>query len=311
MSFIQKMDYNQKSPIQISTKTKKKRDVITSLIPYIFISPFFILFIIFMVYPLIYSLILSFSEWKAGIITFVGIENYQKLFTDPLFWKAIGTTAVILVVQVPIMLILATVLAVVLNSKSLKFRGGFRLAFFLPVLIDLVTYSLVFSLIFNESYGMVNQFLGLFGVEPIKWFSDEFWAQLLIIIALTWRWTGYNAVIILSGLQNIPKDLYESASIDGASKVIQFFKITFPMLKPVLLFCCVLSTIGTLQLFAEPFVLTDGGPRHATTTIILYLYDKAFSSFDFGLASAGAYVLTTIIGVLSYLQIRVSKGGEI
>jgi lactose/L-arabinose transport system permease protein len=310
MPFVQKTNYGQEPSLQIRSK-KDIKDFFVNLIPYIFISPFFILFVIFMLYPLIYSLVLSFSEWRAGTVTFVGLENYKKLFVDPLFWKSLGITGLILVVQVPLMLILATIVATVLNSNSLKFKGVFRLAFFLPVLIDLVTYSLVFSLIFNENYGMINQFLGLFKIEPIKWISDEFWAKLLIIIALTWRWTGYNAVIILSGLQNIPKDLYESASIDGAGKITQFFKITMPMLRPVLLFCCILSTIGTLQLFAEPFVLTDGGPRHETTTIILYLYDKAFSSFDFGLASAGAYVLTTIIGILSYLQIRLSKGGEV
>ncbi|WP_228441408.1 carbohydrate ABC transporter permease [Novibacillus thermophilus] len=279
--------------------------------PYVFISPFFILFTVFMLYPMLYSLVLSFSEWRAGVSTFVGLDNYRKLLTDPLFWKALATTCLILSVQVPVMLMLATVVAAVLNTNHLKFKGVFRLAFFMPVLIDLVTYALVFSLIFNESYGMINQLTALLGLEPIPWFSDGFWAKALIIVALTWRWTGYNSVIILSGLQNVPNDLYESASIDGAGKVTSFFKITIPMLKPVLLFCAVLSTIGTLQLFAEPFVLTGGGPRHETTTVILYLYDKAFGTFDFGLASAGAYVVTTMIAMLSYLQIRMSRGGEI
>ncbi|WP_121609830.1 carbohydrate ABC transporter permease [Mesobacillus foraminis] len=289
----------------------KKKFSLLNLSPYIFIAPYFLLFIVFMLYPLIYSFVLSFGNWRAGVTTFVGLENYRMLLTDPMFWKSLGTTGIILVVQVPVMLILATVIATVINSESLKFKGLIRLGFFLPALIDLVTYALVFSLLFNETYGMINQGLKAVGLDGIPWFSDGTWAKILIIIAVTWRWTGYNSIIILSGLQSVPKDLYESASIDGANRITSFFKITVPMLKPVLLFCAILSTIGTLQLFAEPFVLTGGGPRDETMTVIHYLYSKAFGSFDFGLASAGAYVVTTIIAILSYFQIRLSKGGEI
>ncbi|KHF39580.1 lactose ABC transporter permease [Halalkalibacter okhensis] len=289
---------------------KKKRSVF-NVSPYLFVAPFFLVFAIFMLYPVVYSFILSFSTWRAGEMTFVGLENYKRLFSDALFWKSLGTTGLILIVQVPIMLVLATIVASTLNSDKLKAKGLFRLGFFLPALIDLVTYALVFSLIFNEGYGLINQALGLMGLGPIQWFSDGMWAKILIIIAVTWRWTGYNAIILLSGLQTIPKELYESASIDGAGKVKSFFMITVPLLKPVLLFCGILSTIGTLQLFAEPFVLTGGGPRNETSTVILYLYDKAFGSFNFGLASAGAYVVTTIIAVLSYFQVKASKGGEV
>lgn len=298
--------------VNYSKKPKnKKKNKLLNMSPYFFIAPYFLLFAVFMLYPLIYSFVLSFSEWRAGVMTFVGLENYKMLLTDPLFWKSLSTTVLILIIQVPLMLILATFIATVINSELLRFKGIIRLAFFLPALIDLVTYSLVFSLMFNESYGMVNQALNALGLDSIKWFSDGTWAKILIIIALTWRWTGYNAIIILSGLQSISKDLYESASIDGASRITCFFRITIPMLKPVILFCAILSTIGTLQLFAEPFVLTGGGPRNETNTVILYLYDKAFGSFDFGLASAGAYVITTIIAVLSFFQIKLSKGGEI
>ncbi|PPA69944.1 sugar ABC transporter permease [Jeotgalibacillus proteolyticus] len=264
-----------------------------------------------MLYPVIYSLVLSFSEWRAGETTFVGLANYRQLFGDSIFWQSLRTTGLILIVQVPVMLVLATAMASVLNSDMLKARGLFRLGFFLPALIDLVTYALVFSLIFNEGYGLINQGLSLLGIGAVPWFSDGTWAKILIIIAVTWRWTGYNAIIILSGLQTIPKELYESASIDGAGTLTSFFKITIPLLKPVLLFCGILSTIGTLQLFAEPFVLTSGGPRGETNTVILYIYEKAFSSFNFGLASAGAYVVTTIIAILAYFQIRLSRGGEV
>lgn len=279
--------------------------------PYLFILPFFLLFLAFILYPLIYSFVLSFSKWKAGNMEFVGLDNYLHLFTDPLFGKALLNTGIILLVQVPVMLILATCIAALLNSERLKFRGLLQVAFFLPAIIDLVTYSLVFSMFFNESSGMVNQLLQWLGLDPVAWRTDGFWAKILIICALTWRWTGYNSVIILSGLQMIPKELYEAASIDGAGRVRSFFAITVPQLKPVLLFCMILSTIGTLQIFTEPYVLTSGGPNNETLSAIQYLYQAAFKTFNFGLASAGAYIIMTIIAVLSYIQLRLSKGGEI
>jgi len=279
--------------------------------PYLFIAPFFMLFIVFFLYPIFYSLVLSFSKWTSGGLEFVGIQNYLYLLTDPVFWKSLVNTGQILVIQVPIMLLLACIVAVLINSKHTKYKALFRLGFFVPVIIDLVTYSLVFSLMFNERYGIINQFLTSIGIEGIPWFSNGIWAKVMIAIAMTWRWTGYNSIIILSGLQSIPGTIYEAATIDGANKIDTFFKITIPMLKPVLLFCMILSTIGTLQLFTEPYMLTKGGPNNETLTAIYYIYDRAFGSFKFGLASAGAYIVTTIIGILSYIQLKVSDGGEI
>lgn len=244
-------------------------------------------------------------------MTFVGLQNYKQLFADALFWKSLKNTSIYLVIQVPIMLLLATVIAVMINSEKTRFKYLFRLGFFLPALIDLVTYSVVFAIIFNESNGLLNQLLGFVGIDAVPWKTNGFWAKVMIIIVITWRWTGYNSVIILSGLQYIPNDMYESASLDGAGRVRMFTSITLPMLKPILLFCMILSTIGTLQLFAEPLLLTGGGPSNETTSVMLYLYNTAFSSFDFGLASAGAYVVTTIIALFSYLQIRLTRGGEI
>lgn len=292
-----------------SPKKSKLRE--SSIAPYLFISPFFVLFALFFLYPLIYSLVLSFSRFRNGQMEFVGLDNYTFLFSDLLFWKSLSNTGLILLIQVPIMLFLAIFVAVLLNSDLLKYRGLFRLAFFLPALIDLVTYSLVFSLIFNERSGLINQALEAMGVGPLAWSSDGFWAKVMIVCAITWRWTGYNSIILLSGLQMISKELYEAASIDGAGKIVTFFRITIPQLKPVLLFCMIMSTIGTLQLFTEPYVLTQGGPNNETMTAIYYLYQTGFQSFNFGLASAGAYIITFIIALLSYLQIRLSNRGEI
>jgi lactose/L-arabinose transport system permease protein len=292
----------------------KKRDSRlggSALVPYVFVAPFFVLFAAFILYPVLYSLALSFSEWSAGGMTFVGLDNYRRLVTDDLFIKSLVNTALILFVQVPIMISLATVIAAVVDSELLRYKTFFRLAFFLPVMIDLVTYSVIFSLIFSERYGLVNQALSAIGLGPVEWRSDAFWARVLIIVAITWRWTGYNSVIILSGLQNVPKELHDAASVDGAGRLTRFFRITVPLLRPVILFCAVLSTIGTLQLFTEPYILTSGGPNNATLTGFYYLYETAFGSFDFGLAAAGTYVIATIIAVMSYAQIRLTRWGEV
>jgi lactose/L-arabinose transport system permease protein len=277
------------------------------------VVPFFVLFAGFILYPVLYSAALSFGQFSGGSIAFTGLDNYRRLFGDGLFLKSLLNTGLILVVQVPIMISLAAVIASVIDSDFLgrRRKAAFRLAFFLPVAIDLVTYSVVFSLIFSEQYGVINQLLQLVGLGAVEWRSDPFWARVLIVIALTWRWTGYNAVILLSGLQNIPKDLYDAASVDGAGSVTRFFRITVPLLRPVILFCTVLGTIGTLQLFTEPFILTGGGPNNATLTSFYYIYDTGFARFDFGLAAAGTYVLATIVAVISYAQIRLARWGEV
>jgi lactose/L-arabinose transport system permease protein len=281
--------------------------------PYAFVAPFFLLFASFVLYPILYSAALSFGQFSGGRIIFTGLDNYKRLFADGLFLKSLLNTGLILVVQVPIMIGLATVTASVIDSDFLgrRRKAFFRLAFFLPVAIDLVTYSVVFSLLFSEQYGIVNQALGLIGLDGIPWRSDPFWARVLIILAMTWRWTGYNTVILLSGLQNIPKDLYDAASVDGAGSMVRFLRITVPLLRPVILFCTVLATIGTLQLFTEPYILTNGGPANATLTTFFYIYDTGFARFDFGLAAAGTYVLSAIVAIMSYAQLRLARWGEV
>ncbi|RNA68513.1 carbohydrate ABC transporter permease [Alteribacter keqinensis] len=289
-----------------SVKPKKKRKFITpKTAPYIFIAPAVLLFVIFTLYPVISSLILSFQRTTGGVTEFAGLANYIRLFNDPLFYKALSNTFIILIIQVPIMLTLAVILAVFMNSALLKMRGFFRVAFFMPAITALVAYAIIFMILLDENYGIVNYMLNLLGFDSIAWLNDPFWAKVSLIIAVTWRWTGYNMVIFLAGLQNISSSLYEAASIDGAGKIRQFFSITLPQLKPIFLFTFVLSTIGTLQLFDEPFILTGGGPNNSTLTISLYLYMNGFRYFDFNYASAIAYVLVIIIAILSWLQMKV------
>jgi lactose/L-arabinose transport system permease protein len=214
------------------------------------------------------------------------------------------------VIQVPVMIALATVLAVLLNSPILKARGLFRFAFFAPVVVGEVAYAAMFRLLFNE-FGIINKLLVATGLASIPWLSDPNAAMAVIIIALTWRWAGYNAIIILAGLQSIPEDVYEAATLDGVSKVRQFFYITLPLLKPVIILCVVISVIGTMQLFSEPFLITNrGGPGQATETLGLFLYRQGFGAFNFGYASAVAYTITALAIAISLLNLWLGKERE-
>jgi lactose/L-arabinose transport system permease protein len=275
--------------------------------PFIFVGPFLIFFIIFMAYPILYSLVLSFCKYRAGHIAFVGLKNYAYLLTEKLFYQSLGNTFVILIIQVPIMTVLALVLGNLLNSALIKLKGAFRMFTFMPVLIDSVSYSIVFMLLFSENGGFINSMISTLGGSPQKWFSSGPLAVLLIILALTWRWTGYNSLIMLAGLQNISPDLYEAASIDGANSFVKFWKITIPQLKPVIIFSIFNSMNGTLQLFTEPQLLTQGGPANATLTTVLYLYQVGFKNFNFGVASAGSYILAVIIAIFTLIQLRVTR----
>ena len=282
--------------------------------PYAFIAPFFIIFGIFMIYTIIYSFLLSFSEYSDGHMSFVGLQNFKDLFADKDFSIALVNVFIFLIVQVPVMLVLATFIATMLNSKLLKWKSLFRMGVFLPVLIDLVTYAIVFTLIYNNDSGILNYLLKLLKLPAVNWLSDPLWAKVAVIISITWRWTGYNAIIILAGLQAVDHSIIESAVVDGAGPSTVFFKIIMPMLKPVLLFCAVMSTNGTIQLFTEPFILFPpygSGPANSTQTVITYLYQNGFQGFKFGLASAGAYVIAGIIILLSLIQMKFTKGGEI
>ncbi|MBC1331807.1 carbohydrate ABC transporter permease [Listeria booriae] len=271
--------------------------------PYVFILPSVLLFVVFILYPIISSFVLSFQTSNGGETSFAGLANYERLLHDEIFWKALKNTFIIFIFQVPIMLFLGLVLATVLNNKLLKWKGFFRVGFYLPAVTSLVAYSLLFSIMLQDS-GLINNLLSYIGLGPIPWLSSASWSKVSIILAMIWRWTGYNMVIYLAALQNIPEDTYEAADMDGAGKIRQFFSITIPQLKPVILFTAILSTIGTLQLFDEPFNLTKGGPADSTMTLGLYIYQNGFKYFDFSYASAVAYVVVIIVAVLSFLQFK-------
>ncbi|MFJ3928445.1 carbohydrate ABC transporter permease [Streptomyces sp. NPDC090022] len=272
--------------------------------PYLFVLPALLLFAAFKGYPIVQSFRISLHTTAGGTERFAGTGNYTRLLGDPLFWTALENTAVILAVQVPIMLALATGLAVALDSTLLRGRAVFRLGFFLPMVTGLVAYGIMFSVLLNKDYGLVNWLLGLAGLDAVPWLTDPLWAKVSLGLALTWHYTGYNAVILLARLQSVPAELYDAAAVDGAGAWTSFRHVTLPGLRPALLLTAVLSTIGTLQVFDEPYVLTGGGPDNATLTIGVYLYQNAFKYFDFGYASAIAYALAVLIGLLGVIQFR-------
>lgn len=285
-----------------AVRRRPPRRARTLLVPLAFLAPVIVLFVGFKAYPVLYALYLSFTTNEGGRQTFVGLDNYIRLASDPLFFTALRNTLQILVVQVPIMLAVAMLLAVVFNSRLLKGRALLRVSYFVPVVMGLVAYGILFSALLNYDNGFVNYLLTSVGLPRIAWLADPLWAKVSIVLALTWHYIGTNAVIYLAQLQSIPQELYEAAAVDGANRRRQFWHITLPGLRPAIVLTVVLSTIGTLQLFDEPYVLTNGGPNNATLTIGLYLYQNAFQYFDFGYASAIGYALTLIVVVIAVLQ---------
>lgn len=268
-----------------------------------------LLIALFYFYPMFRSFLLSLNSGAGVNLEFVGLSNYKRLMNDPVFKKAFTNTIVFLIFQVPIMIVLAMFFSVVLNQKRLKMRGIFRTLVFLPSVTSLVAYSLVFKYLFANN-GVINQFLMSINLidNPIIWLSHPIWAKVVIIIAITWRWTGYNMIFFLSALQNIDPQVYEAADIDGANPIQKFFKITVPLLKPVILFTSITSTIGTLQLFDEPMNITQGGPGDATITVSQYIYNLSFKyTPDFGYASAVSFVIAVVIIVLSLVQLKVGN----
>lgn len=285
----------------------KKPLINRKTIPYVLIFPIVIIFAVFMVYPILRSLYLSFFELVSGSYEFVGFSNYTTLFKDEVFWKSLGNTVIYLIVQVPVMIAGALLIAVAIEQKFLKGKAFFRTTIFLPSVTALVAYALVFKVLLNGDHGLINYVIELCGGKGINWFYEEWPARFAVIISITWRWLGYNMIILLAGIQSIPNELMEAADIDGASFWDKLFHITIPMVKPIILFCTITSTIGTLQLFDEPLILTEGGPNNATITMGQYLYNNGFRYLKFGYASAIGYVMTVIIGLLSLFQLKATK----
>ena len=293
-------------------KNKKKGMSITGkqrAAGWIYLAPATILIFIMSFWPIIQAVITSFKTGSSANMQWANpfAYNYTRMFQDAVFKRSIGNTFLYLIIEVPIMLVLAILLAQLLNNKHLKFKGLFRTCVFLPCATSLVSYALIFKSLF-ATQGLINTILVKLGIleNNFNFLGTGWSAKIIIIVALIWRWTGYNMVFFLSGLQNIEYSVYEAAKIDGASAIQTFFKITVPLLKPTILLTAIMSTNGTLQLFDESVNLTDGGPANASISMSHYIYNLCFKYVpNFGYAAAMSFFILLLVAVLAFIQMRV------
>lgn len=283
----------------------------TKYSPYLFVAPFFILFGIFGAYPLIYTAWVSLHDWNLiGDHHWVGLANYRELMGDADFWNAVVNTLGIFVIATVPQMLLALGLASALN-REIRARTIFRMGVLVPNITSVAAVAIVFGQLFSRDYGLVNFVLGLVGIDPVNWQADRWSSWLAIATMVDWRWTGYNALIFLAAMQAIPKDLYEAAAIDGATRLRQFWSITVPMLRPTIVFAVIISTIGGLQLFTEPLLFgygkMQGGTLRQFQTVTMFMYENAFQRFHYGYGSAIAWMLFMLIGVICIINFLVVR----
>jgi multiple sugar transport system permease protein len=284
----------------------------TNLAPYFFISPFFILFVIFFLFPTVFALVLGFFRWRAlGTPEWFGLANYERLLRDRIFWQAVQNTIFYSGFSLFIIVPLALVEAMALNAKALRFKTLWRILYFAPIVTSTVAVAIVFRILYNRDFGVINNILISLGATPIDWLGDQMWVKWAVMGVVVWRWTGLLAVYFLAGLQSIPEELHEAAAIDGANAFQRFLNVTLPSLRPVILFVSVIVLIGSMQIFDDPQVLFGGsGPANSAQSIVQYLYTRGINELLFGYASAVGLFLFVVIFVLSLVQFRIFRGFE-
>jgi multiple sugar transport system permease protein len=283
--------------------------------PYIFISPFFILFILFFLFPTAFALVLGFFNWRGlGQPEFFELRNYERLMRDPIFWQSVQNTIFYSSFSLFIITPLALLEAMALNAKALRFKTLWRILYFAPIVTSSVAVAIVFRMLYNREFGIFNHMLIALGGTPVDWLGDPAWVKLTVMGLVTWRWTGLLAVYFLAGLQSIPEELHEAAAIDGANALQRFRYVTLPSLRPVILFVSVIVMIGSLQIFDDPQVLfgaaTPGGPANAGLSMVQYLYSRGIGDLLYGYASAVGLLLFLGIFILSLVQFRILRGFE-
>ncbi|MFA7634891.1 MAG: sugar ABC transporter permease [Bacillota bacterium] len=285
-------------------------------VAYMFLAPALILMMVFVVVPVAASFVISLTDFNIFALAdwsnarFIGVDNYIRLFQDELFWKALGNTLYFVAVGVPLAIGSALILAMLLNSPLNRAKDLFRVGYYLPSITETVAIAVVWRWVLNPRYGILKRALEIFGLQSPNWLGDPRWAMPAIIMMAVWKGLGHNALIFLAGLQSIPSTVYEAAEIDGANGWEQFRFVTLPLLAPTTFFVAIMTLIGYLQLFAEPYTLTDGGPLDATLSIVLYMYRHGFKFFNLGYASAMAYVLFALIFVATLVSMK-SRAEEV
>ena len=281
--------------------------------PYLYISPFFLLFALVGLFPLGYTFVVSLNHWDllSGPGEWVGLQNFTDELADPLFWNSMLNTLSIFVLSAVPQVTIALVLAALLDA-NLRGKTFWRMSVLLPYVVTPVAVALIFSSLFGETYGLINNLLGAIGIDPVLWKSSRLASHLAIASMINWRWTGYNALILLAAMQTVPRDLYESAALDGASAVRRFFSITIPSIRPTIIFVVITATIGGLQVFTEPRLFdatsaTPGGAFRQYQTTVLYLWDLAFNRGDFGKAAAVAWLLFLVVVIIGLINFAISR----
>jgi cellobiose transport system permease protein len=286
--------------------------------PYAYVAPFFILFALVGVFPLIYTFVVSLNHWNllTGPGEWVGFANYAAELTDPLFWNSVFNTFSIFFLSAIPQLFFAIVIAAILD-QNLRAKTFWRLSVLLPYVVTPVAVALIFSSVFSEKYGLVNNILQSWGLDPIMWKTELFPSHIAIAAMINWRWTGYNALILLAAMQAVPRDIHEAAAIDGAGAIRRFLSVTVPSIRPTIIFVIITATIGSLQIFTEPKLFNasssvPGGPYRQYQTTVLYMWDVAFNRENFGKSAAIAWILFIIIvlvGVINFvLSSRIATG---
>ena len=293
------------------------RGFINRNVAFLFLFPAMGAIFLFFFIPVVASLFMSFTDfdiYSLGDISkvrFVGFKNYIELFKHPLFWKALGNTAYFVFIGGPLSIFVSLMAALLINSKMLKFKSFFRLAYFLPVVTTLVAIAIVWRYVYHPEFGLMNYFLRIFGIKPVDWLGDPRFAMPAIILMAVWKNFGYNMIIFTAGLQNIPRELYEASWIDGANRWKQFIHITLPLLSPTTLFVSITTMIGYFQLFAEPYVMTQGGPLNSTLSIVLLMYNEGFKWWKMGYSASIAFTLFFIVLIITLIQLKLQKGIKI
>ena len=283
---------------------------------WLFLAPALVLIGLFFFLPVLAALVLSFTDYDiyalgdAANARWVGLDNYLRLLRTPLFWTALQNTFYFALVGGPLSIAVSLAAALLVNAKLVRFKGFFRTVYFIPFVTTLVAVAIVWRYLYHPQYGPLNRMLAALGVDPVDWLGDPRWAMPAIILLAVWKNFGYAMLIFIAGLQAIPEELYEAAHLDGASAWQRFRHVTIPMLGPTLLFVSVITMIGYFQLFAEPYVMTQGGPLRATTSVVLMMYEEGFRWWRMGFAAAVAFVLFLVILAATLVQFRVQRERE-
>lgn len=278
-----------------------------------FLAPALVVLVVFFLLPVLGALALSFTDYDLYALAnphnlrFVALGNYWALLHRPLFWSALGNTFYFVVAGVPLSIVVSLGAALLLHSPLARCKDLFRTALFAPVVTTAVATAVVWRYLFNTKYGWANHLLGMLGIHPVDWLGDPHWAMPTIILFAVWKNFGYNTIILLAGLQAIPAELYEAARIDGASPWRQLRHVTLPLLGPTLMMVAILTVSGYFQLFAEPYVMTEGGPLQSTTSVLYLMYEDGFQWWNLGVASAEAFVLFLVMLAATALLLRVGR----